>query len=169
MRNACLLRHPVGSAQELLLRFDLSLLFLDRVDHRPSPSLSRGVGGLNRRSFAEAAEFSTVNGTESASAVASEDDWPRFNTEKILLSVSNSEEGEPLPDAVLRTEKTVPASAVILAHKAQGAVNEERTRLVRAQSAAMKSLAAEVSESRKTLRQVKSQAAAGQLMVVASK
>ena len=53
--------------------------------------------------------------------------------------------------------------------RAQNAVNEKQAKRLRAQGAAMQSLAAEVRETRKTLRQVKAQAAAGQLTMVAAK
>ena len=52
---------------------------------------------------------------------------------------------------------------------AQSVINEEQSKVLRAQSAAMQNLAAEVRETRKTLRQVKAQAAAGQLTMVAAK
>ena len=53
--------------------------------------------------------------------------------------------------------------------RAQSAVNEQQAKLLRAQGTAMQNLAAEVRETRKTLRQVKAQAAAGQLTMVAAK
>jgi trimeric autotransporter adhesin len=53
--------------------------------------------------------------------------------------------------------------------RAQSAVNEQQAKLLRAQGTAMQNLAAEVRETRKTLRQVKAQAAAGQLIMVAAK
>ena len=59
--------------------------------------------------------------------------------------------------------------SMVNAIKEQQREIEQQRRLIRAQSAAMQSLAAEVRETRKTLRQVKGQAAAGQLTMVASK
>jgi hypothetical protein len=52
---------------------------------------------------------------------------------------------------------------------AQSAVNEEQQKLLRAQSSALRSLRAEVRETRKTLSRVKAQAAAAKLSMVASK
>ena len=48
-------------------------------------------------------------------------------------------------------------------------IKEQQKKLLRAQSTAMRSLAAGVRETRKTLRQVKVQAASGQMTMVASK
>ncbi len=59
--------------------------------------------------------------------------------------------------------------SMVNAIKEQQREIEEQRKLLRAQSAAMRGLAAEVRETRKTLRQVKAQSAAGQLMMVASK
>jgi hypothetical protein len=57
----------------------------------------------------------------------------------------------------------------ILVSAIQSGINEEQGRLLQAQSAAMQNLAAEVRETRKTLRHVKAQAATGQLTMVAAK
>ena len=59
--------------------------------------------------------------------------------------------------------------SMVNAIKEQQREIEQQQKLLRAQSAAMRSLAAEVRETRKTLRQVKAQAAAGQLTMVAAK
>jgi trimeric autotransporter adhesin len=59
--------------------------------------------------------------------------------------------------------------SMVNAIKEQQREIEQQQKLLRAQSAAMKNLAAEVRETRKTLRQVKAQAAAGQTVMVASK
>ncbi len=59
--------------------------------------------------------------------------------------------------------------SMVNAIKEQQREIEQQQKLLRAQSAAMKSLVAEVRATRKTLREVKAQAAAGQTMMLASK
>ncbi len=59
--------------------------------------------------------------------------------------------------------------SMVNAIKEQQREIEQQRKLLRAQSAAMQNLAAEVRETRKTLRQVKAQAAAGQSTMVATK
>jgi prefoldin subunit 5 len=59
--------------------------------------------------------------------------------------------------------------AMVNAIKEQQREIKEQQKLLRAQNATMKSLAAEVRETRKTLRLVKAQAVAGQLTMVASR
>jgi prefoldin subunit 5 len=59
--------------------------------------------------------------------------------------------------------------SMVNAIKEQQKEIEEQRKLLRAQSAAMKNLAAEVRKTRRTLRQVKAQATASQLTMVAAK
>jgi len=87
------------------------------------------------------------------------------NNDPIIWSMVNAIKEQQREIEQRRTENQEQKNLL----RVQSAAIEEQRKMLRAQSAAMQSLAAEVRETRKTLHQVKAQAATGQTVMMASK